>query len=68
MGKKIHVPKFNDLLLRMKLTLFELLNDDNDCSQTLDLIDSAYTDIKCKKINDILQRDTKNDVSGFIQN
>ena len=52
----------------MKLTLFELLNDDNDCSQTLDLIDSAYTDIKCKKINDILQRDTKNDVSGFIQN
>ena len=52
----------------MKLTLFELLNDDNDCSQALDLIDSAYTDIKYKKINDILQRDTKNDVSGFIQN
>ena len=47
---------------------FELLNDDNDCSQTLDLIGSAYTDIKYKKSNDIFQRDTKNDLSEFIQN
>ena len=33
-----------------------------------DLIDSAYKNIKYKKIKDILLRDIKNDVSEFIQN
>ena len=31
-------------------------NNDNDCSETLDLIDSAYKNIKYKKIKDILLR------------
>ena len=43
-------------------------HNDNDCSETLDLIDSAYKNIKYKKINDILLRDIKNDVSEFIKN
>ena len=32
----------------------DVKNNDNDCSQTLDLIDSAYKNIKYKKIKDIL--------------
>ena len=36
--------------------------------RTLDLIDSAYKNIKYKKIKDILLRDIKNDVSEFIEN
>ena len=43
-------------------------NNDNDSSETLDLIDSAYKNIKYKKIKDILLRDIKNDVSEFIEN
>ena len=38
-------------------------NNDNDSSETLDLIDRAYKNIKYKKIRDI-----KNDVSEFIEN
>ena len=34
-------------------------NNDNDSSETLDLIDSAYKNIKYKKIKDILLRDKK---------
>ena len=41
-------------------------NNDNDSSETLDLIDSAYKNIKYKKI--ILLRDIKNDVSEFMEN
>ena len=43
-------------------------NNDNDSSETLDLIDSAYKNIKYKKIKDILLRDIKNDVSEFVEN
>ena len=43
-------------------------NNDNDSSETLDLIDSAYKNIKYEKIKDILLRDIKNDVSEFIEN
>ena len=43
-------------------------NNDNDFSETLDLIDSAYKNIKYKKIEDILLRDIKNEVSEFIEN
>ena len=43
-------------------------NNDNDSSETLDLIDSAYKNIKYKKIKDILLRDIKNGVSEFIEN
>ena len=43
-------------------------NNDTDSSETLELIDSAYKNIKYKKIKDILLRDIKNDVSEFIQN
>ena len=43
-------------------------NNDNDCSETLDLINSAYKNIKYKKIKDILLRGIKNDISEFIQN
>ena len=32
----------------------DVKNNDNDCSETLDLIDSAYKNIKYKKIKDIL--------------
>ena len=39
-------------------------NNDNDSSETLDLIDSAYKNIKYKKINDILLGDIKNDVKN----
>ena len=39
-------------------------NNYNDSSETLDLIDSAYKNIKYKKINDILLRDIKNDVKN----
>ena len=42
-------------------------NNDNDSSETLDLIDSAYKNIKYKKIKDILLRDIKNDLSEFIE-
>ena len=41
-------------------------NNDNDSSETLDLIGSAYNNIKYKKSKDILLRDIKNDVSEFI--
>ena len=43
-------------------------NNDNDSSETLDLIDSAYKKIKYKKIKDISLQDIKNDVSEFMQN
>ena len=43
-------------------------SNDNDSSETLDLIDSAYKNIKYKKIKDILLRDIKNGVSEFIEN
>ena len=43
-------------------------NNDNDSSETLDLIDSAYKNIKYKKIKNILLHDTKNDVSEVIEN
>ena len=43
-------------------------NNNNDSSETLDLIDSAYKNIKYKKIKDILLRDIKNDVAEFIEN
>ena len=43
-------------------------NNDNDCTETLDLINSAYKNIKYKKIKDMLLRDIKNDLSEFIQN
>ena len=43
-------------------------NNDNDSSETLDLIDSAYKNIKYKKIKDILLRDIKNDLREFIKN
>ena len=43
-------------------------NNDNDSSETLDLIDSANKSIKQKKTKDILLWDIKNDVSEFIQN
>ena len=43
-------------------------NNDNDSSETLDLIDSAYKNIKYVKIKYILLQDIKNDVSEFIQN
>ena len=42
-------------------------DNDNDSSETLDLIDSAYKNIKYKKIKDILLRDIKNDLSEFIE-
>ena len=41
-------------------------NNDNDSSETLDLIDSAYKNIKYKKNKEVLLRDIKNDVSEFI--
>ena len=41
-------------------------NNDNDCSETLDLIDSAYKNINYKKMKDILLRDIKNGVSEFM--
>ena len=43
-------------------------NNDNDSSETLDFIDSAYKNIKYKKIKDILLRNIQNDISEFIQN
>ena len=43
-------------------------NNDKDSLETLDLIDSAYKNIKYKKITDILLRDIKNNVSEFILN
>ena len=46
----------------------DIEDNDIDFSETLDVIDSAYKNIKYKKIKDILLRDIKNDVSEFIQN
>ena len=43
-------------------------NNDNDSSETLDLIDSTCKNIKYKKIKDILLRHIKNDVNEFIEN
>ena len=42
-------------------------SNDNNSSETLDLIDNAYKNIKYRKIKDILLRDIKNDLSGFIK-
>ena len=42
-------------------------SNDNNSSETLDLIDSAYKNIKYRKIKDILLRDIKNDLSEFIK-
>ena len=42
-------------------------SNDNNSSETLDLIDSAYKNIKYRKIKDILLRDVKNDLSEFIK-
>ena len=39
----------------------------NNSSETLDLIDSAYKNIKYRKIKDILLRDIKHDLSEFIE-
>ena len=66
----MHLPKFYHQLLKMKLTLVtsDVENNDNDSSETLDLIDSAYKNIKYVKIKYILLQDIKNDVSEFIQN
>ena len=46
----------------------DVQNNDRGYSKTLNLIDSAYKNIKQKKIKDILLWDIKNDVSEFIQN
>ena len=43
-------------------------NNYNNSSETLNLIGSAYKNIKYKNSRDILLRDIKNDVSEFIQN
>ena len=43
-------------------------NNDNEYSETLDLIDSAYKNIKHRKIKDILLWGIKIEVSKFIQN
>ena len=66
----MHLPKFYHQLLKMKLALVtsDVENNDNDSSETLDLIDSAYKNIKYVKIKYILLQDIKNDVSEFIQN
>ena len=66
----MHLPKFYHQLLKMKLTLVtsDVENNDNDSSEILDLIDSAYKNIKYVKIKYILLQDIKNDVSEFIQN
>ena len=66
----MHLPKFYHQLLKMKLTLVtsDVENNDNDSSETLDLIDSAYKNVKYKKIKDILLRDMENDVIEFIEN
>ena len=47
---------------------FHVENNDIDSSETLDLIDSTYKNIKYKKIKDNLLQDIKNDVSELIQN
>ena len=43
-------------------------NNDNEYSETLDLIDSAYKNIKYRKIKDILLWGIKIEVSKFMQN
>ena len=42
-------------------------SNDNNSSEKLDLIDSAYKNIKYRKIKDILLQDMKNDLSEFIK-
>ena len=63
---KISSPTFEDEIDCFVTSDVE--NNDNDGSETLDLIDSAYRNIKYKKIKDISLSDIKNDVSEFIQN
>ena len=57
----MHLPKFYHQLLKMKLTLVtsDVENNDNDSSETLDLTDSAYKNIKYVKIKYILLQDIK---------
>ena len=43
-------------------------NNNNDSSETLDLTDNAYKNIKYKEIKDILLQNIKNDVKEFIEN
>ena len=42
--------------------------DATEFSDTLDVIDNAYKNIKYQKIKDILLKDIRKDVCGFIQN
>ena len=46
----------------------DVKNNDNDSSEPLNFIGSAYKNIKYTKNKDILLRGIKNDVSEFIQN
>ena len=66
--KKTHLSRLyqvEDAIDSFVINDFE--NNDNDCSETLDLIDSAYKNIIYKKIKDILLWDIENGVSKLYK-